>query len=91
LCEQLFMLPKDHAPKEAAAELWAALKDHLRENHPGAHLELMFGSSSPNLRPYNQRLATTLRELSRVWSANRKRNAMARMRQVDPARARGKG
>jgi hypothetical protein len=33
LCGQLFLLPDDQSPKEAAAELMAAFQEHVREAH----------------------------------------------------------
>ena len=33
LCGQLFLLPDDQSPKEAAAELVAAFQEHVREAH----------------------------------------------------------
>lgn len=33
LCGQLFLLPDDRTPKEAAAELVAAFHEHLGEEH----------------------------------------------------------
>ena len=33
LCGQLFLLPDDRSPKEAAAELWAAFQEHVGEEH----------------------------------------------------------
>ncbi len=32
-CGQLFILPDDQTPKEAAAELLAAFQDHVGEEH----------------------------------------------------------
>ena len=34
LCRQRFILPEDREPKEAAAELLAAFKEHVGEQHP---------------------------------------------------------
>jgi hypothetical protein len=34
LCRQRFILPEDRDPKDAAAELLAAFKEHVREQHP---------------------------------------------------------
>jgi hypothetical protein len=34
LCGQKFLLPDDRDPKEAVAEVRAAFKDHVREEHP---------------------------------------------------------
>jgi hypothetical protein len=33
LCSQLFLLPDDRSPKEAAAELLAAFQEHVGEEH----------------------------------------------------------
>ena len=33
LCSQRFILPEDRDPKDAAAELVAAFKEHAREQH----------------------------------------------------------
>jgi hypothetical protein len=33
LCGQLFLLPADRTPKDAAAELVAAFQDHVGEEH----------------------------------------------------------
>ena len=33
LCGQIFLLPEDRSPKEAAAEVMDAFKEHLREHH----------------------------------------------------------
>lgn len=33
LCGQLFLLPDDRSPKEAAAELLAAFQEHVGEEH----------------------------------------------------------
>ncbi len=33
LCGQLFILPDDRSPKDAAAELLAAFQDHVGEEH----------------------------------------------------------
>ncbi len=33
LCGQVFLLPEDRTPKEAAAEVMAAFKEHVREQH----------------------------------------------------------
>jgi len=33
LCGQLFLLPDDRIPKEAAAELLAAFQEHVGEEH----------------------------------------------------------
>jgi len=35
-CEQMFLLPEDRGPKDAAAELWAAFQDHVAEVHAEA-------------------------------------------------------
>ena len=34
LCHQRFILPEDRDLKSAAAELLAAFKEHIREQHP---------------------------------------------------------
>lgn len=34
LCGQVFLLPEDKPPKEAAAEMIAAFAEHVREEHP---------------------------------------------------------
>jgi hypothetical protein len=33
LCGQIFLLPEDRSPTEAAAEVMDAFKEHLREHH----------------------------------------------------------
>ena len=33
LCDQLFLLPDDRTPKDAAAELLAAFQEHVAEEH----------------------------------------------------------
>ena len=33
-CHQRFILPEDREPKDAAAELLAAFKEHIVERHP---------------------------------------------------------
>jgi len=33
LCGQLFLLPDDRSPKDAAAELFAAFQEHVGEEH----------------------------------------------------------
>jgi len=33
LCGQLFLLPDDRSPKEAAAELMIVFQEHVREEH----------------------------------------------------------
>ena len=35
LCGQLFLLPDDRSPKEAAAELMIVFQEHVREEHAG--------------------------------------------------------
>ena len=35
LCGQLFLLPDDRSPKEAAAELMITFQEHVREEHAG--------------------------------------------------------
>ena len=35
LCGQLFILPDDRSPKDAAAELLAAFRGHVAEEHAG--------------------------------------------------------
>ncbi len=32
-CGQEFLLPEDRTPKEGMAELWAAFKEHVHEEH----------------------------------------------------------
>ncbi|MGO9272437.1 MAG: hypothetical protein ACLQOO_19775 [Terriglobia bacterium] len=34
LCCQRFILPEDREPKDGAAELLAAFKEHVRDQHP---------------------------------------------------------
>ena len=33
-CDQIFLLPEDRGPKDAATELWAAFQDHLQKCMP---------------------------------------------------------
>lgn len=35
LCGQLFILPDDRSPKDAAAEVLAAFQEHVAEEHAG--------------------------------------------------------
>ncbi len=37
LCGQVFLPPEDRTPKEAAAEVMAAFKEHVREQHGERH------------------------------------------------------